>query len=323
MFRTKKTRNAFDIWPAYVDILATVLMVLIFVLMTFVLSQIYLSDSIVGKDSVIENLNAKLASLDNNLDLEKKRLKDVRVKLQKLENELTLELDMKQKLTADKNDLNTKLENMLSDFKKVSDLLDEETNINRNDKITISDLTKGLEKLSQELEAIKQQNMKLEKESESHKELTRVHSYRSEFFTKLKLAIGDMDNMRVVGDRFVFQSELLFAPGSTDLGSVGQEKLEKLGNTLKEITKKIPKNINWVLRVDGHTDHVPIRHAFASNWELSSARAISVVKFLMKQGISPKNLVAAGFGEFQPLIKGVDEKARSKNRRIEFKLDQR
>ena len=323
MFRAKKIRNAFDIWPAYVDILATVLMVLIFVLMTFVLSQIYLSDSIVGKDSVIENLNAKLASLDKNLNLEKKRLKDARVKLNKLEDDLSLELDISQKLSADKKDLKAKLENMFNELKKVSDLLDEEVTVNKKDKLTINDLNKGIEKLAQELEAIKQQNMQLTEENDVHKELTRVHSYRSEFFTKLKLAIGDMDNMQVVGDRFVFQSELLFAPGSTDVGRVGQEKLEKLGKTLKEITKKIPKNINWVLRVDGHTDHIPIRHAFTSNWELSSARAISVVKFLMKQGISPKNLVAAGFGEFQPIIKGVDEKARAKNRRIEFKLDQR
>lgn len=323
MFRTKKTRNAFDIWPAYVDILATVLMVLIFVLMTFVLSQIYLSESIVGKDSVIESLNTKLASLDQNLDLEKNRLKDASIKLKNLESQLSLELDISQKLSADKKDLKLKLENMFNDLKKVSDLLDEEAAVNKKDKITINDLNKGIEKLAEELEAIKQYNTKLEKENDTHKELTRVHSYRSEFFTKLKLAIGEVDNMHVVGDRFVFQSELLFAPGSTDLGDVGKEKLEKLGNTLKDITKKIPKNINWVLRVDGHTDHIPIRNAFASNWELSSARAISVVKFLMKQGIDPKNLVAAGFSEFQPLIKGVDEKARSKNRRIEFKLDQR
>ncbi|PIZ32749.1 MAG: hypothetical protein COY39_04500 [Alphaproteobacteria bacterium CG_4_10_14_0_8_um_filter_37_21] len=323
MFRTRKTRNSFDIWPAYVDILATVLMVLIFVLMTFVLSQIYLSDSIVGKDSVIESLNTKLTSLDQNLDLEKKRLKDAHIKLKKMEDDLSLELDISQKLSEDKKDLKNKLENMFNELKKVSDLLDEEATVNKKDKITISDLNKGIEKLAQELEAIKQQNIKLEEENGTHKELTRVHAYRSEFFTKLKLAIGDMDNMQVVGDRFIFQSELLFAPGSTDLGDVGQGKLEKLSNTLKEITKKIPKNINWVLRVDGHTDNVPIRHAFASNWELSAARAISVVKFLMKQGINPKNLVAAGFGQFQPLIKGSNEKARSKNRRIEFKLDQR
>lgn len=323
MFRTRKTRNAFDIWPAYVDILATVLMVLIFVLMTFVLSQIYLSESIVGKDSVIANLNSKLASLDENLEIEKNRLKDAHLKIKKLGDDLSLELDSNIKLSSDKKDLNIKLENILKDFKKVSDLLDEESQANKKDKITIDDLTKGIEKLSQELEAIKQQNMQLTKENETNKDLTRVNSYRSEFFTKLKLAIGEVDNMKVVGDRFVFQSELLFAPGSTDLGSVGQEKLEKLGQTLKEISKKIPKDINWILRVDGHTDHIPIRHAFSSNWELSSARAISVVKFLMKQGINPKHLVAAGFGEFQPITKGTDDNARAQNRRIEFKLDQR
>lgn len=323
MFRTKKTRNAFDIWPAYVDILATVLMVLIFVLMTFVLSQIYLSESIVGKDSVIENLNSKLASLNDNLDNEKNRLKNAHSKIKQLGDDLSLELDANIKLSSDKKDLNLKLENMLLDFKKVSDLLDEETQANKKDKITMDDLNKGIEKLSQELEAIKQQNIHLKKENDTNNDLTRVNAYRSEFFTKLKVAIGEVDNMHVVGDRFVFQSELLFAPGSTDLGTIGQEKLEKLALTLKEISKKIPKDINWVLRVDGHTDYIPIRHAFTSNWELSSARAISVVKFLMKQGINPKNLVAAGFGEFQPIAQGTDDNARAQNRRIEFKLDQR
>ncbi|MDP2193236.1 MAG: peptidoglycan-binding protein [Alphaproteobacteria bacterium] len=321
--RAKKIRSHFDVWPAYVDILATVLMVIIFILMTFVLAQIYLSESIVSKDSAIENLTAKVCSLDQNLDAEKQRLKKMHTKLAQIETDLQLEHNLNKALNDDKANLSSRLEAMMSDLKKVTDLLDVETQTNKRDQITIEDLSRGIDKLSEELALLKQTNTTLQAENEQHKELTRVHAYRSEFFTKLKAAIGDIEDMRVVGDRFVFQSELLFAPGATDLGEEGKEKLNHLSRTLKDIAKKIPKNINWVLRVDGHTDNIPIRHAFASNWELSTARAISVVKYLIKQGIDPKNLVAAGFGEFQPLDQDKSLDGLAKNRRIEFKLDQR
>lgn len=321
--RAKKIRSHFDIWPAYVDILATVLMVIIFVLMTFVLAQIYLSESIANKDSVIENLTTKVCSLDNNLAAEKKRLQKMYSKLAQIETDLKLEHELNTTLNDDKANLSAKLEAMIGDLKKVTDLLDAESEANIRDKMTIDDLSRGVDKLSEELTLLKQANTTLRTENEQHKALTRVHAYRSEFFTRLKAAIGDIEDMHVVGDRFVFQSELLFAPGATDLGEEGKEKLNHLSLTLKDIAKKIPQNINWVLRVDGHTDHIPIRHAFASNWELSTARAVSVVKYLIKQGIEPKNLVAAGFGEFQPLDQAHAAHALAKNRRIEFKLDQR
>ena len=148
--------------------------------------------------------------------------------------------------------------------------------------------------------------------------------YRSEFFGRLREALGNRQDIRIVGDRFVFQSEVLFASGSATIAEAGQVQLAQLASTLREISGNIPKELEWVLRVDGHTDRAPISTAaFPSNWELSTARAVSVVKFLIGQGIPAERLAATGFGEFQPLDAGRDEIAYRRNRRIEFKLTQR
>jgi chemotaxis protein MotB len=151
-----------------------------------------------------------------------------------------------------------------------------------------------------------------------------LQRYRSEFFGKLREILGDRPDIRVVGDRFVFQSEVLFPVGSDEIGPAGREQLAKLARTLKEISAKVPTELNWVLRVDGHTDRRPIVSArFPSNWELSSARAIAVVRILMAEGVPANRLVAAGFGEFQPLEPGEGEESYGKNRRIELKLTER
>lgn len=152
-------------------------------------------------------------------------------------------------------------------------------------------------------------------------ELTR---YRSEFFGKLREVLGARDDIRVVGDRFVFQSEVLFPSGSADLEDGGREQLTRLAQTLVELSRSFPKDIDWVLRVDGHTDRVPITSGrYASNWELSTARAVEVVKFLNSQGVPANRLAATGFGEYQPLDSANTADAFARNRRIEFKLDQR
>ena len=148
--------------------------------------------------------------------------------------------------------------------------------------------------------------------------------FRSEFFGKLQEVLKNRKDIRIVGDRFVFQSEVLFAYGIAEIGGDGKKELMKLANTLNKITPKIPSNIDWILQVEGHTDHIPIYNAkFQSNWDLSSARAISVVQFLIKEGVKPSRLSAAGFGEFQPLDKRRDEISNRRNRRIEIKLTQR
>ncbi|MDA1326285.1 MAG: peptidoglycan -binding protein [Proteobacteria bacterium] len=145
--------------------------------------------------------------------------------------------------------------------------------------------------------------------------------YRSEFFGKLRELLGDRDDVRVEGDRFVFQSEVLFSSGSADMVGIGRDQIRRLAATLKDIASRIPKNIDWVLRVDGHTDRIPIRTAqFPSNWELSTARALAVVKLLIEDGLPPHRLAAAGFGEHRPLDKTDSSGSLRRNRRIEFKL---
>ncbi|MFL5337510.1 MAG: peptidoglycan -binding protein [Geminicoccaceae bacterium] len=148
--------------------------------------------------------------------------------------------------------------------------------------------------------------------------------YRSEFFGELRRALGDREDVRIVGDRFVFQSEVLFASGSADIEPRGRDELAKLAGALKEIIGKIPSGLPWVLQVDGHTDRVPISTPrFPTNWELSTARAIAVAEFLITQGIPPDRLAARGFAEFQPLDPGEGPDAYRRNRRIEIKLTTR
>ena len=325
MFTKRKRDRFFDIWPAYVDILATVLMVLIFVLMTFVIAQLYLSDSIVNKDKLISELNKKIGFLDRSLDDEKGRVQAISSLLSSVEQDLNAEKQDKDKFKSENEKLSANIEKLLQDLRAINGLLEQESLQNKKDDLIITDLRQTLALLEKENSTLKSDHDTLLEENRKYISLHRVHSYRSEFFSKLKDAIGDVNDVKIVGDRFVLQSELLFAIGATELGAAGKEKLKQLSIMLKEISKKIPSDINWILRVDGHTDKKPIRIAFPSNWELSSARAVAVVKFLIKEGIPENRLVAAGFGEFQPLVEETDEnreEAASKNRRIEFKLDQ-
>ena len=148
--------------------------------------------------------------------------------------------------------------------------------------------------------------------------------FRSEFFGRLRKALADRSEVSIEGDRFVIQSGVLFDSGSADLGVFGATQLKELANLLIEIETEIPTELKWVLRIDGHTDNRPINTpAFPSNWELSAARAISVAKYLIEQGVPPRRVAAAGFGEFQPLSDGTDEASFRRNRRIELKLTER
>ncbi|MFN3766286.1 MAG: peptidoglycan -binding protein, partial [Aliihoeflea sp.] len=152
-----------------------------------------------------------------------------------------------------------------------------------------------------------------------------LNRYRSDFFGRLREILSDRENIRIVGDRFVFQSEVLFATGADVINPAGQEEMAKLADAILDLQREIPPEINWVLRVDGHTDNIPLSGTgrFRDNWELSAARAISVVKFLVSEGVPAERLVAAGFGEFQPLDEANTPQARDRNRRIELKLTER
>jgi chemotaxis protein MotB len=150
-----------------------------------------------------------------------------------------------------------------------------------------------------------------------------LQKYRSEFFGRLRDVLAGRPGIAVVGDRFVFQSEVLFPVGSADLSSAGTDQIKQLAETLKALEKEIPADLPWVLRVDGHADKQAVHGKFASNWELSAERAINVVRLLVAQGIPANRLAAAGFGEFQPIDPAATPAAYAKNRRIELRLTDR
>ncbi len=284
-----------DVWPGFVDALATLLIVLIFALMIFVVSQIYLSDALQGSQRGLDSLQAKIQQISNLLQIEQKKNAD-----------LTSTFNVTEKRALDAEILLTTLQHQIEilnqQLQALNTALDASEETTFQQKLTIEDLDKKL------AAALAQKVEELEK-------------YRSEFFGKLKELLSNRSDVRIVGDRFVFQSEVLFPSASATLGKEGEEKLKKLAATLKDISAKMPSDLKWVLRVDGHTDNKPIHtDKFDSNWELSAARAISVIKFLIKEGIPAKHLAAAGFGEFHPLEKGASDAG---NRRIELKLDQR
>ena len=194
-------------------------------------------------------------------------------------------------------------------------------------------MKKQLEEISRALataELVKQaqvaeiQNLGRRLNIELARRVNELEFYRSDFFGRLREVLGNNPSVRITGDRFVFQSELLFASGSADLGEEGRKHLKALSATMLALLKKIPKEIDWILRVDGHTDRLPAhRTRFGSNWELSTARAVSVVRFLVSQGMQEERMAAAGFGEFHPVDPADTDEAYGKNRRIEIKLTAR
>ena len=151
-----------------------------------------------------------------------------------------------------------------------------------------------------------------------------LQKFRSDFFGRVRELIKGRKEIRIVGDRFVFQSEVLFSLGSDELGAKGKIEMKKLATTLMEIEKSLPNDIDWILQIEGHTDSLPVKkgQSYADNWELSTKRALSVLRFLIKEGINPKKLSASGFGSYQPIDSNNTDEARMKNRRIEMKITQ-
>jgi chemotaxis protein MotB len=205
--------------------------------------------------------------------------------------------------SAEKMSLQDQIAALRADLSKIADALSISEKQVTDQKLQIDDLGSKLNKaLASQVEELKR--------------------YRSEFFGRLSQVLGNKPGIRVEGDRFILQSELLFDTGSAELGPQGLAQIHNIAATLLELNKEIPKSIKWVLRVDGHTDKRPITGKYRSNWELSTARAITVIRTLIADGVPPDHLAAAGFGEFQPLATGDSEAAYARNRRIEFRLDQ-
>lgn len=291
-----------DVWPGLVDALATLLIVMIFALMIFVVSQIYLSDALQGSQRGLDSLQLKLQEMTKLFHVEQNKnanlTNSINLMSQQYTTTETRALDAEAFLVT----LQQQIEALNQQLQILNAALQSSEATTTEQKLKIEDLDQKL------AAAMAQKVEELEK-------------YRSEFFGKLKELLASRSDVRIVGDRFVFQSEVLFPSGSSTLEKEGEKKLIQLAQTLKEISTTIPATLKWVLRVDGHTDNKPIHtEKFASNWELSAARAIAVIKFLIKERISPEHLAAAGFGEFHPLEGSAND---ARNRRIELKLDQR
>ena len=281
----------------------------------------------------LEETYKRLESANKTIKFDKETIEVQLAKLATLEQDIIA-------LQALRNELSKRISVAYRELKSKSKSLSEEQKLSQAAKAQVALLNRQLgalriqvATLNEALEAskikdkeahIKIANLGARLNAALASKVQELASYRSEFFGRLRKALGNRQDIQIVGDRFIFQSEVLFASGSEILAQAGKLQITKLGKTLKEITATIPSDIDWILRVDGHTDRVPIKtKRFPSNWELSSARAISVVKFLMTQGIPANRFAAAGFGEFQPLDARDDEFAYRRNRRIELKLDQR
>lgn len=324
-------------WPGFVDALSSLLLVIMFLLSVFVLAQFFLGQEILGKDTALSRLNSQIAELTEMLQLERSNSADLKATISSLTATLADANSDKQDLqnqiagfNADAGDKDAKIAGLTSQ-------LDEEKELSEQAQSQVALLNQQLAALRTQIASLEQALDASEtRDSESRARIAdlgrrlnvalaqRVQDlsrYRSDFFGRLRKILEGRADVRVVGDRFVFQSEVLFAPGEANISPEGQEEIAKLADAILQLEKEIPPEINWVLRIDGHTDKTPISTPqFPSNWELSAARAISVAKFLVSKGVSPHRLVAAGFGEYSPIDTGDTPEAYRRNRRIEFKL---
>jgi chemotaxis protein MotB len=325
-----------DYWPGFVDALSTLVLGIIFLLTIFVVVQFYLSQEVSTKDTVLSRLNAQIAQLTDLLAMEKTGKVS-------LDDEVTRLRASLANAESERDRLREAAEGSSSAQGKVSELtgaLDDEKKVSTRALAQVELLNQQIAALRRQLAAIEEAldtSEKRDKESQARiadlgqrlnvalaQRVQELSRYRSDFFGRLREILGDRDDIRIVGDRFVFQSEILFDTGQAVLRPEGKEEIDKLAEALLDLEKKIPPEIAWVLRVDGHTDVRPIASTqFPSNWSLSSARAISVVQYLIGKGVNPQHLVAAGFGEFQPLDTAQTEDAYRRNRRIELKLTER
>jgi chemotaxis protein MotB len=431
--RTRRNHggNGLDAWPGYVDALSTLLMVIIFVLLVFVLAQAFLTVTLSGRSHALDKANEQLSALADALSLERGKASDLQMSVSQLGKELSERSAERDKLSSQLADANlaiqaaktanARLQSQLSDTSgqataaqaqlgdAQSQLAEMKRQIAELDKTVavgkdtlqakLSDLAKladqaralaalrdELEKqaqdsaaramteqqrreavqtqlldekklgdsaraqialLNQQIDQLKSQlssiatSLELKQQQSRDKDMQianlgqrlnvalaakveELQQYRSEFFGKLRSVLANRSGITVVGDRFVFQSEVLFPVGSADLTQAGIGQMTALAVTIKDIATEIPSDLHWVLRVDGHTDPQPVKGGqFASNWELSAQRAITVVKLLIGDGVPADHLAATAFGEYQPFGPGDTTDAYAKDRRIELRLTDR
>ena len=421
---TRNSRESVSIWPGYVDVLSALIMLIIFVLLIFTLSQFILTTILTDKNSELENLHLRIAEISELLGLEQETNAAMTAKIADLSSEIeeitrdrsnlqgeidslnekkaedreTIELNLRtiaslqediqslqqlrqklesrieataialiqeQGLTRSLRDRSKALEAKLADeqertvlaqrnieqrdirIQALSALIGEQKEALENQRSLTADARAEVVLLSQKINRLSKQLAEigkalriseLEREEQKEKigdlgrrlniELARkvndLERYRSEFFGRLREIVGDNPMIRVEGDRFLLQAELLFPSGTADLSDQGKSELQEIATVLKKISPEIPDELPWILRVDGHTDKIPISsNQYPSNWELSTARAVSVVRYLASQGIPEERMAAAGFSKFHPIDTADTDQAYRKNRRIEIKLTSR
>ncbi|MGV1949223.1 peptidoglycan -binding protein [Agrobacterium vitis] len=339
--RNRKRDRGADYWPGFVDALSTLLIAIMFLLTVFVVAQFVLSREISGKDEVLNRLNNQIAELTQMLALEKGGKQDLEDALANLQSSLDTSEKERSRLQSL---LDTGAGNSAQAQVTIGELsgkLDEQQQVSARAMSQIDLLNQQIAALRAQIAAVEQALQASEAKDQNSQakiadlgrrlnvalaqKVQELNRYRSDFFGRLREILSDRQNIRIVGDRFVFQSEVLFPSGGADMNPQGQEEMVKLANALIDLAKEIPPDINWVLRVDGHTDNVQLsgNGRYPDNWALSAARAVSVVKFLISKGVPADRLAAAGFGEFQPIAPGDTPEARAQNRRIELKLTER
>lgn len=368
-------RRPLDFWPGFVDALASLLMVMVFVILIFVIGQFVLADAVSGRDRALAQLNAELAALAKTLSLEQTARERAEVKVGELSASLSAAqreseargnelLAARDELHAAQDEAKTRREEaarlaadieallrlkaeLEAEAARLASALDTtERGLKEHQEMSAAAIAQ-VELLNRQLAAVREQLEQLNAALDAAKvaakdkdlkidELGRelnlalaarvkeLARYRSEFFGRLQAVLGERKDVQVVGDRFVFSSEVLFPSASDEVSADGMVQLGRLAETLKTLSADMPKDLPWVLQVDGHTDRRPIATPrFPSNWELSTARALAIVKFLHGQGIPPERLAATGYGEFHPLDARSTEEAYARNRRIELKLTSR
>ena len=327
-------------WPGFVDAMSQLLLVFIFLLTLFVVAQFMQARELTGQDTALEKLRAQIAELSELLALEKASKARLQATLAALTDELETEKGRVASLTAALQGLKSSKGEAGAAISGLRAQLEKERKIS-------AEALAQIELLNQQIAALRRQvallNAALEASEKREKEarakianlgkrlnaalarrVQELARYRSEFFGRLRAILSKRANIRVVGDRFVFSSEILFPKGSAELTEEGKRELDKIAEALLEISKDIPPDINWILRVDGHTDSDPISTPqYPSNWELSTARALSVVRYLISKGVPPERLAATGFGQYHPIDPRDTEEAKARNRRIELKLTER
>jgi chemotaxis protein MotB len=332
--RTRRSNDYGQFWPAFVDVLSTLLLVVTLLMSIFMIAQYFAAQEVSGKDSALKRLTRQISELTSMLSLEKGKSQTSQDELASLQASLASLKAENEKLTgtgakaaegqvaALSSDLESQ-KNISKEALSKVDLLNQQLLALRRQIAALSDaLDVSQKKTIDSDKTIKDLGARLN--TALAQQVQELKRYRSDFFGRLRALLKDRKDIRVVGDRFVFESEVLFPSGSATLTPEGTAAMDQIADAILELQKEIPSDIDWALQINGHTDARPISNPqFPSNWELSTARASSVVKYLVTRGVPPERLVAAGYGEFQPIDAGGSEDAFQKNRRIELKLTNR